>query len=112
MLITLISEFDQNLEFETGKLELGIIQDRSKTPLKADYMIFQSLEVLYRRTTVQKKWIELFQRSETLIQSGLSKTSLGTDYNISKILTFHFEDWTLFEGKTFDLFFLFLFNKC
>ncbi|GBC08844.1 hypothetical protein RclHR1_08410017 [Rhizophagus clarus] len=44
--------------------------------------------IFRRRTTVQKKWTELFRRS---------RTSLGADYDILKIQTFHFEDWTLFE---------------
>ncbi|GBB90786.1 hypothetical protein RclHR1_17880001 [Rhizophagus clarus] len=85
---------------------------RFGTPFEADHFKFrtpfQGPEVLYRRTTVWKKWTELFRRSGTLIRSRPSRTPLGADYdisksgtpleadyNISKIQTFHFEDWTL-----------------
>ncbi|GBB89921.1 hypothetical protein RclHR1_16780001 [Rhizophagus clarus] len=89
------------------------------------FLSFLGPEVLYRRTTIRKKWTELFRRSGTLIRSGLwsrtpleayydiskSGTPLEADYDILKIQTFHFKDWTLFENKTFDLFFLSLFNE-
>ncbi|GBC04399.1 hypothetical protein RclHR1_05670001 [Rhizophagus clarus] len=76
---------------------------KSRTPFRGRPL---SLEVLYRQTTVWKKWTELFRRSRTLIRSGLwSGTPLGADYDISKRRTMIFrrsrhsifEDWTLFE---------------
>ncbi|GBB93930.1 hypothetical protein RclHR1_22580001 [Rhizophagus clarus] len=60
-----------------------------------------SLKVLYRQTTVWKKWTKLFRRSGTPLEVDndilKSRTPLEVNYDISKIQTFHFEDWTLFK---------------
>ncbi|GBB95094.1 hypothetical protein RclHR1_24750001 [Rhizophagus clarus] len=55
---------------------------------------FRGLEVLYRRTTVQKKSETPLGADYDILKSG---TPLEVDYDILKIQTFHFEDWTLFE---------------